>query len=136
MAATDVHQHQLFNELNKIVKKDLIYYIINKKLPANVVSALSEEVVKFLEKGQQDDVVFHDSIATEQEILQIATRTTASQNFRCDFNPQRIFHISGDVLVSSMSEMFVPFAYSILLVQQFDVCNTDLCAIQLICGIT
>nr|CAI5857219.1 unnamed protein product [Callosobruchus analis] len=68
MAATDVHQHQLFNELNKIVKKDLIYYIINKKLPANVVSALSEEVVKFLEKGQQDDEVFHDSIATEQEV--------------------------------------------------------------------
>nr|CAI5828913.1 unnamed protein product [Callosobruchus analis] len=68
MAATDVHQHQLLNELNKIVKKDLIYYIINKKLPANIVSALSEEVVKFLEKGQQDDEVFHDSIATEQEV--------------------------------------------------------------------
>ncbi|CAH1992242.1 unnamed protein product [Acanthoscelides obtectus] len=29
---------------------------------------MSDEVVKFLEKEQQDDEIFHDSISTEQEV--------------------------------------------------------------------
>nr|CAI5818417.1 unnamed protein product [Callosobruchus analis] len=80
------------SQLNKIVKKDLIYYIINKKLPANIVSALSEEVVKFLEKGQQDDEVFHDSIATEQEVCRNVSclNRCGDSTTRCEISMENI----------------------------------------------
>lgn len=63
-------QQQVEVELQKLLKKDLIYYVIYRKLPDGVVSSLSEPVVQFLVGAQQDGDSSREyvSVTTEQEV--------------------------------------------------------------------
>lgn len=84
-------KQQIINELQKLVKQDLISYIIYKKLPESVVSKLSQEVVKFLEGNHQEEDVFHDSISTEREVCRNLSCLNKLADLRvteCEINMQ------------------------------------------------
>lgn len=70
MGTTEIHQ-QLANDLQKLEKKDLIFYIINKQFPENVVSTLNAEVVRCFTENNPD---LHESISTGQKVC---------RNFKC-----------------------------------------------------
>lgn len=57
-------QQQVEVELQKLLKKDLIYYVIYRKLPDGVVLSLSEPVVEFLVGAQRDEDASRQSVST------------------------------------------------------------------------